>query len=122
MRVLAVGSLYPPHHLGGYELLWQSVVGFLRERGHEVRILASDFRRPGGGEEALAGGSRRNRGDAERFTTWGAGVPEWRRRLVCDAMTSGGLLAAVPARGQDKVHGWPIGSLVVGAPGTVSVL
>src|ERR671914_368660 len=41
------------------------------------------------GEEALAGGSRRNRADAERFTTWAADVPEPRRRLACDAMTSG---------------------------------
>src|SRR4051795_4043091 len=48
------------------------------------------------GEEALAGGSRRNRADAESFTTWSGDVPEPVRRLVCDAMTSGGLLAAVP--------------------------
>src|SRR3954468_3117220 len=47
-------------------------------------------------DAALAGGSRRNRADAETFTTWADGVPEARRRLVCDAMTSGGLLAAVP--------------------------
>ena len=51
MRVLAVGSLYPPHHFGGYELLWQSVDRFLRARGHEVRILASDFRLPDAGPE-----------------------------------------------------------------------
>ena len=24
MRVLTVGTMYPPHHLGGYELLWQA--------------------------------------------------------------------------------------------------
>src|SRR3954452_9086182 len=48
------------------------------------------------GEQALAGGSRRNRADAEGFTTWSGGVPEPVRRLVCDAMTSGGLLAAIP--------------------------
>src|ERR671929_190365 len=35
------------------------------------------------GEQALAGGSRRNRADAEGFTTWGD-VPEPRRRLVTD--------------------------------------
>ena len=48
------------------------------------------------GEEALAGGSKRNRADAEGFTSWADGVPEPRRRLLCDAMTSGGLLAAIP--------------------------
>src|SRR4051794_17862202 len=45
MRVLTVGSMYPPHHLGGYELVWQSAVRFLRGRGHEVCVLASDYRR-----------------------------------------------------------------------------
>src|SRR5215210_2772318 len=71
------------------------------------------------GEEALAGGSRRNRADAERFTVWGDGVPEARRRLLCDAMTSGGLLAAVPAGA--AMEGRPIGRLVAGAPGTIAV-
>src|SRR3954447_15947285 len=68
-------------------------------------------------EDALAGGSRRNRRDAEPFTTWTGTVPEPRRRLLCDAMTSGGLLAAVPA----EMEGWPVGRLVAGEPGTIVV-
>jgi selenide, water dikinase len=71
------------------------------------------------GEEALAGGSKRNRADAESFTTWAAGVPEPRRRLLCDAMTSGGLLAAIPAGA--AMEGAAIGRLVAGEPGTISV-
>lgn len=47
MRILAVGSLYPPHHLGGYELVWESAVAHLRSAGHEVRVVASDHRQPG---------------------------------------------------------------------------
>jgi glycogen synthase len=47
LRILAVGSLYPPHHLGGYELIWQSAMRFARERGHEVRVLATDHRESG---------------------------------------------------------------------------
>ncbi len=43
MRVLTVGNLYPPHHLGGYELVWRAAVEHLRARGHEVRVLASDW-------------------------------------------------------------------------------
>src|SRR3954468_17089736 len=42
-------------------------------------------------ERALAGGSKRNRADADTFTTWAGDVPDARRRLCCDAMTSGGL-------------------------------
>jgi hypothetical protein len=29
VRVLCVGNMYPPHHLGGYELAWQGAVGAL---------------------------------------------------------------------------------------------
>ena len=72
------------------------------------------------GERALAGGSLRNRTDAETFTTWGD-VPEPRRRLVTDAMTSGGLLAAVePARARE-IDGWVVGRLVEGAPGALAL-
>jgi selenide,water dikinase len=74
------------------------------------------------GEEALAGGSKRNRADAERFTTFGGGVPEPRRRLVADAMTSGGLLAAVSSERAGDVDGWVIGSLEAGEPGAISVV
>lgn len=46
MRVLCVGNMYPPHHLGGLELVWESAVGSLREAGHEVRVLTTDHRQP----------------------------------------------------------------------------
>jgi selenide, water dikinase len=70
-------------------------------------------------DDALAGGSRRNRADAETFTVWAEGVPEVRRRLLCDAMTSGGLLAAVPDAA--AMEGAAIGRLVAGEPGTIAV-
>ncbi len=69
-------------------------------------------------DAAVAGGSRRNRADAETFTRWGD-VPEIRRRLLTDAMTSGGLLAAVPR--PDEIEGWVVGRLVAGEPGTIAV-
>lgn len=37
-----MGNLYPPHHLGGYELVWQATVRALRDRGHDVRVLCTD--------------------------------------------------------------------------------
>jgi selenide,water dikinase len=72
-------------------------------------------------ERALAGGSRRNRADADTFTTWAPSVPHARRRLVCDAMTSGGLLAAVAPERAAEIDGWPVGRLLTGPPGTMSV-
>jgi len=69
------------------------------------------------GEDALAGGTRRNRAYAESFTTFADDVPEDRRWLVCDAMTSGGLLAAGPRPGPGPV----IGRLTAGEPGEIRV-
>ena len=70
------------------------------------------------GGDVVAGGTRRNREYAEGFATFADSVPEHLRWLVCDAMTSGGLLAAVPG----EMEGWPIGRLVAGPPGTISVV
>src|SRR5438270_6744991 len=74
------------------------------------------------GEEAIAGGSRRNRAHAETFTGFDEEVPESRRWLLCDAMTSGGLLAAVPPESSAQASGAVIGRLVAGEAGHIDVL
>lgn len=43
MKILVVSNLYPPHHIGGYELGCRDVVEGLRARRHEVRVLTSTF-------------------------------------------------------------------------------
>jgi glycosyltransferase involved in cell wall biosynthesis len=35
--------MFPPHHHGGYELIWRGSVEHLAARGHDVAVLASDF-------------------------------------------------------------------------------
>lgn len=72
-------------------------------------------------ERAVSGGTRRNRAHAEEFSTFESSVPEARRWLVCDAMTSGGLLAAVPESAAGRVPGPVIGHLSEGPTGTISV-
>jgi selenide, water dikinase len=72
-------------------------------------------------ERAIAGGTRRNRAYAEQFTSFAQDVPPERRWLVCDAMTSGGLLAAVPASRAARIPGAVIGRLLDGPAGTISV-
>ncbi|HEY2771940.1 MAG TPA: selenide, water dikinase SelD [Solirubrobacteraceae bacterium] len=72
-------------------------------------------------ESAVAGGTRRNAEHAAQFATFARQVPVARRWLVCDAMTSGGLLAAVPADRAQEMPGWVIGSLEPGAPGRIRV-
>ena len=73
-------------------------------------------------DRAIAGGSRNNRRYAEEFASFDAGVDEVRRRLVTDAMTSGGLLVAVDPARAGNVPGPVIGRLVEGEPGTITVV
>jgi selenide,water dikinase len=72
-------------------------------------------------DRALAGGSRRNREDAESYATFADGVDEPHRRLVCDAMTSGGLLIALEPERAAELPGVAIGRLVEGPPGTIRI-
>lgn len=44
MKILVVTNLYPPYHVGGYELGCRDVVEKLKARGHVVHVLASNFR------------------------------------------------------------------------------
>src|SRR3954452_15271953 len=71
-------------------------------------------------ERSLGGGAKRNRADAETFTSWGD-VEEPRRRLACDAMTSGGLLAAVAPERAGEIDGWVVGRLTKGPAGAIRV-
>ena len=53
MKILVLTNLYPPHYLGGYELICHAVVNALRARGHTVQILTSNHRveNPKGAED-----------------------------------------------------------------------
>jgi selenide,water dikinase len=73
------------------------------------------------GEDGVSGGSARNREYAQTFTSFGDGVPESRRRLVCDATTSGGLLVAVAPERAAELPGAVVGEIVAGAPGAITV-
>ena len=74
----------------------------------------------GGSEPPIAGGTRRNREWLERWVEWDERIGEDRRWLLCDAMTSGGLLVAAPA-GADPQPGVRIGALVDGPAGHMRV-
>jgi selenide,water dikinase len=73
------------------------------------------------GEDAVSGGSARNREYAATFSSFAEAVPEARRRLVCDATTSGGLLVAVAPQRAAELPGAVVGEIVDGAPGTIAV-
>ena len=35
--------MYPPHHFGGYELVWHCAMRHIERHGHEVRVLTTDL-------------------------------------------------------------------------------
>jgi selenide,water dikinase len=73
------------------------------------------------GEDAVSGGSRRNRDYAETFTTFADDVAEDRQRLVCDATTSGGLLIAAAPAVARSLPGPVVGEIVAGEAGMITV-
>jgi selenide, water dikinase len=67
-------------------------------------------------EPPIAGGTRRNREWVEEFVDFADAVPEALRWLLCDAMTSGGLLIAAA-----DAPGTRIGRVVQGPAGRIQV-
>ena len=47
MKLLMITDLYPPHHVGGYEIRCKETAEELRRRGHEVEILTSTWEADG---------------------------------------------------------------------------
>jgi len=77
-----------------------------------LELLGSD-------EPPIAGGTRRNRDWLSPSVDWADDVTEDRRWLLCDAMTSGGLLVAA---GEDSgAPGVRIGRLIDGRAGSIAV-
>jgi glycogen synthase len=44
MRILVVSNLYPPLHIGGYELGCYEIVERLKARGHHIEVLTSNYK------------------------------------------------------------------------------
>ncbi|MDQ6804748.1 MAG: glycosyltransferase [Actinomycetota bacterium] len=76
LRVLAVGNVYPPHHLGGYEIIWRGAMRHLRDQGHLARILTTGYRRPEAGPDA--GPAAFEDPDVHRELDWYWRDHEWR--------------------------------------------
>jgi selenide,water dikinase len=98
-----------------------------RESGLAAELLAADVPALAGVQELLesgagaSGGSQRNAAWVREFTSFDAEVPAWRRALLADATTSGGLLAALAPDAARAVPGAVIGRLHAGSPGSIRV-
>ena len=73
-------------------------------------------------DAGVSGGGQRNRAYADSFTTFAADVTEPRRRLLCDPMTSGGLLVSLPPARAAELDGAVIGRMREGEPGAISII
>lgn len=43
MKILTISNYYPPHFVGGYEILCRDTMQYLKDKGHEVHVLTSDY-------------------------------------------------------------------------------
>lgn len=108
MRVLAVGNMYPPHHLGGYEVTWQGVMRHLRAAGHSARVLTTDFRRPEVADP--------DEPDTHRELRWywrDHAWPRftWRQRLALERHNARSLARHLADFAPDVVSWWAMGGM-----------
>ena len=110
----------------GFGLLGH-VHGIARESGLAATLDASTVPYVDGADELLgagagiSGGSRRNAEWAQTFTGYAATVASWRRSLLSDATTSGGLVVAVAPERAHEAMGVPIGRVHAGPAGRIEV-
>jgi len=53
MRILTVTNYYPPHFIGGYEIACKETMDFLKEQGHEVVVVTSDYHKSDTTEDGI---------------------------------------------------------------------
>jgi glycosyltransferase involved in cell wall biosynthesis len=105
--------MYPPHDLrGGYELTWRASVRQLRSRGHEVRVIASDYRSPDlPPDEELDG-------DVHRDLRWYWRDHEfprhsWRARMALERHNAAVLERQLSDFDPDVVAWWQMGGMSI---------
>jgi glycogen synthase len=108
MKILVLTNLYPPHYLGGYELICHMVVNELRARGHELRILTSNHKVEG---QAFAGTEV---GIERSLRIHGFYSHPWRgilRLRHLERHNNDALLRAIKEHAPDLVYVWNMGGL-----------
>ena len=112
MRVLAIGNAYPPHHLGGYEVIWRGAMRHLRAEGHAARIVTT-------GHRSADVGTDPEDPDVHRELDWYWRDHEWRALSLPERLRLERHNAAVLDRHlvdfrPDLVTWWPVGGLSLG--------
>lgn len=114
-RILVLSNMYPPHHLGGYELSCRDVMNRLRARGHDITVLTTTLRLPdvdNEPREEQTQGVRRELSfywDDHRIVT----PPIW-RRLAMERGNQTALRKAVAETRPEVVSAWNMGAMSLG--------
>ena len=113
-RILVLTNMYPPHHLGGYELACRDVMGRLRERGHEIEVLTTTMRLPDVADppdERSLGVHR----DLEFY--WDDHIlrtPPLRERIAIERGNQRAIANAIARARPDVVSVWNMGAMSLG--------
>jgi glycosyltransferase involved in cell wall biosynthesis len=113
-RVLVVTNMYPPHHLGGYELSCRDVVERWKARGHEVEVLTTTMRLSGVEDPP---GERASGVARELDFYWKDHVlvnPRLRERLAIERSNHAVLAAAIERFRPEVVSAWNMGAMSLG--------
>lgn len=111
--------MYPPHHLGGYELSCRDVVERWRARGHEVRVLTSTMRVPGIADEPLEAASGVDR---KLHLHWDDVMvaPPRHRRASIERGNQAVLRSVLTDHTYDVVSVWHMGAMSMGLLTTIA--
>src|SRR4029077_928025 len=84
VKMLTVIHLYPPHHLGGYEVACQSVMERFAERGIEVEVLTAEHHMDGVDEVASPVRVRRKLRGWGDWDAWAPATLNLRERVAIE--------------------------------------
>ena len=118
-RILVLTNMYPPHHLGGYELSCRDVVDRMRGHGHEVTVLTTGMRVPEVDDvpDERDDGIFRDLGfywDDHRIVN-----PSIRGRIALERRNQGVLHDLLQRTRPDVVSAWNMGAMSLGLLTTV---
>lgn len=107
--------MYPPLHLGGYEVIWKGYVDHLRALGHEVRVLTTGY-----GLSAAEGNSGESgQPHVRRELDWYWREHRWRelslrQQLALERRNAALFDFHVSEFRPDAVTWWPMGGMSLG--------
>ncbi len=107
--MLTVIHLYPPHHLGGYEVACQSVMERFAERGIDVEVLTADHRMEGVEDVDSPVRVRRALRGWWNWETWSRPNFTFRERLAIERHNQRALNQAVAEFQPDVASVWNLG-------------